>query len=662
MKYLVFEHFLDSILIVDRSLRVWYANAAASILLETSQRRLRDGKFLIELVKFSPELFEDVSELWTVKDPTPYRELTYEATGGKSGNVKIFFQADPFTDPDDPSWIIYMRDTTLESRLQKKYRAEISAKEAIINDLQAAQAELAGYSKNLEEKVELRAKELASLNRLQQALVNSLSEGLFVFDSKGICLPIYSKACEDLLETIPAGKPVAEVLKIKPAERENFNNWCHTLFAEMLPFEDLVPLGPQQFSHSDSSKHIFLDFHPMRSSEDTIENVVATVRDETKEHLARLEAEIERAHAKRVVQVIKNRRHFQTFINDTRAIFQKSLEQLEKLAAALATNAAAAHDFSILLRLMHTLKGGAASFELNEVVGEAHRCEELITQMKSGAIDNQNQTLLELKASLYTMKAQIEDFIRENCDLIKIRSGQQDEVTEISKKRLFEFFQKLKLGPNGTNLFQEGIREFFFEPIGDAFVQYSEMLQADAKKLEKQMAPMTAVGGDLAIYHQPYAELFGSLVHVFRNIVDHGIESPDERLRAGKKAEGEVRIEFSRITKYNRPWLKMEIADNGRGIDPKKIAQKLSRHHDPQELATLTDHELIQHVFDEEFTTKEEVTIFSGRGVGLDAVKKAVDALQGTVEIFSEPGKGTRVAIECPLIEEIDDYVKTAAA
>src|SRR5690606_1061623 len=133
-----------------------------------------------------------------------------------SGKLQVTVQ--PFADQQDKRWIIIMHDVTLEETLHSKYQAELE-------QVQQANAKLENYSKNLEHMVEERTAEVRTANRMLNAIMNSLGQGFLVFDAKGICSNIFTKACTEILECEPAQKPIWQVLKLKDAELNNFIMW-----------------------------------------------------------------------------------------------------------------------------------------------------------------------------------------------------------------------------------------------------------------------------------------------------------------------------------------------------------------------------------------------------------------------------------------------------
>ena len=138
--------------------------------------------------------------------------------------------------------------------------------------------------------------------------------------------------------------------------------------------------------------------------------------------------------------------------------------------------------------------------------------------------------------------------------------------------------------------------------------------------------------------------LFEPLVHLVRNALDHGIESPEQRLAAGKSETATVSIEASRIGDR----FLLQVADDGRGIDPAVIRRKASERQlmPAEELAALTDEQVIELIFAAGFSTTAEVSDISGRGIGMDVVRTAVEQIGGRVSLQSTAGAGTTVRID----------------
>ena len=183
-------------------------------------------------------------------------------------------------------------------------------------------------------------------------------------------------------------------------------------------------------------------------------------------------------------------------------------------------------------------------------------------------------------------------------------------------------------------------------PIDYVFNRFPRMVRDIARKLNKKIN-FVVEGKDTELDRTVVDEIGDPLLHLLRNSLDHGIESEEERIAAGKPGVGTVKL--SARQEGNN--VVIEVWDDGKGLDRDKILQKALDKGLVQEdqLAGLTDKDIYNFIFLPGFSTSEKVTDVSGRGVGMDVVKSAVEKLKGIVEINSWPGQGSKVLIRLPL-------------
>lgn len=162
-----------------------------------------------------------------------------------------------------------------------------------------------------------------------------------------------------------------------------------------------------------------------------------------------------------------------------------------------------------------------------------------------------------------------------------------------------------------------------------------------------KQAALSVAGGEMLLDRRVLEGLKGPLVHLVRNALDHGLETPEKRDAAGKNREGALVIRVEQQGNL----LFLEVSDDGQGIDSEKIRREALKRQlfSKEEAGRMSEGQLQQLLFHSGFSTKEEVTSISGRGVGLDVVKSEIQALKGTVEIQSKAGQGTRFIITLPV-------------
>ncbi len=191
---------------------------------------------------------------------------------------------------------------------------------------------------------------------------------------------------------------------------------------------------------------------------------------------------------------------------------------------------------------------------------------------------------------------------------------------------------------------QTGVLEVRMIPIGQIFNRLTRIIRKLSKASGKKINFKTS-GEDTELDKLVIEEIADPLMHIIRNAIDHGIESPKERKRLNKPAEGMIKL--GAYQKGNH--VVVEVADDGAGIDPEKILNKALEKGIVQEDASLDEEQILDFLFLPGFSTAEKVSDVSGRGVGMDVVKKNVTSLGGMIDIKSEIGKGTHFIINLPI-------------
>ena len=187
-------------------------------------------------------------------------------------------------------------------------------------------------------------------------------------------------------------------------------------------------------------------------------------------------------------------------------------------------------------------------------------------------------------------------------------------------------------------------------PIKQTFQRMSRLVRDLAKNSGKSVN-IEMVGEDTEIDRNMVDEIYNPLVHMVRNAVDHGLESPEDRVKAGKSEKGLIRL-----SAYHRGGnIVIEISDDGRGLNKDKILDKALKKGMVSNAEDLTNQEIYMLIMLPGLSTADKVTDVSGRGVGMDVVKKAVEKLRGKIEIDSRLGEGTKFVTSFPLTLAIID-------
>lgn len=181
-------------------------------------------------------------------------------------------------------------------------------------------------------------------------------------------------------------------------------------------------------------------------------------------------------------------------------------------------------------------------------------------------------------------------------------------------------------------------------PIGDTFNRFRRVVRDISQELGKDIE-LNISGADTELDKTVVEKIGDPLMHLLRNAMDHGIESADARRAAGKPTKGHLSLNAY----HDSGSIVIEIADDGAGLNRERILQKAQERGLVASGAVLTDQEIYNLIFEAGFSTAEAVTNLSGRGVGMDVVKRNITLLRGTVDLDSRPGEGTVVRIRLPL-------------
>ncbi|WP_374661761.1 chemotaxis protein CheA [Inhella sp.] len=194
-------------------------------------------------------------------------------------------------------------------------------------------------------------------------------------------------------------------------------------------------------------------------------------------------------------------------------------------------------------------------------------------------------------------------------------------------------------------------------PVGETFARFHRVVRDVTKQLGKEVE-LEVLGGDTEMDKSMVDALADPLMHLVRNSLDHGLEMPDEREAAGKSRQGRLRL----TAQHEAGHIVIEVQDNGRGLNRERIVAKATERGLIAADAVLSDAEVWQLIFQPGFSTAEQVTDLSGRGVGMDVVKRNIESLRGQIQLLSEAGQGTCTRIRLPLtLAMIDGFLTQVA-
>ncbi|HET9581179.1 MAG TPA: chemotaxis protein CheA [Usitatibacter sp.] len=228
-------------------------------------------------------------------------------------------------------------------------------------------------------------------------------------------------------------------------------------------------------------------------------------------------------------------------------------------------------------------------------------------------------------------------------ELVIAQAMMQQSVGQISRQEDEHLTHNLSTLDRNTRELQQAVMSIRMMPMEFVFSRFPRLVYDVSAQLGKKVQLRTS-GHETELDKELIELLIDPLTHVVRNAIDHGIESPAERLARGKPESGTVGMRAT----HRGGSVIIEVSDDGRGIDRERIiakARELGIHADE----SMGDEEVFEILFEAGFSTAKEVTNLSGRGVGMDVVRRNINALGGSVSISSAKGEGTVITIQLPL-------------
>lgn len=363
-----------------------------------------------------------------------------------------------------------------------------------------------------------------------------------------------------------------------------------------------------------------------------------------------------------------------------------------------------AESLALVFRAVHTIKGNSGIFDFDAMTRIAHAMEDLLDRLRAGqtVVSNGIITLLlesvdvlrgllfesDRTRELSALELQLIEHLRGadplhvpalNTDAqatqamtrvsrtLRIDLARLDRLLDLSgeigiaRGRLSEMLGDptitsrvaLEAQRDADHLhleMQELVMKLRMVPVGPTFRQFQRIVRDTARALGKE-AELRIEGVDVEVDMTVVEQLRDPLVHMIRNSVGHGIESPKARLAANKPAAGTLVLRSFREAGS----IVIELTDDGGGIDRDRVIRRARERGLVGDSEMLSDAQVTELIFQPGFSTADGVTDLSGRGVGLDVVRRNIDAIHGSVSVESEPGKGTTFRVRLPLTLAIVD-------
>ena len=481
--------------------------------------------------------------------------------------------------------------------------------------------------------------------RLSEILLH-LPQGLMKVSPEGIVSNDYSAQCTKFFkrENIAGFSFAKLAFPNDEAKQKSWQENLGLLFSETnMSFESCASLLANKFSlaHDDETSHFTMSYYPCKSLSGKIIAVDIGIQDITKE------IELERKHRETkqkeeiLNKITQSPDSYVNFLALSEEVYTDTVDFFSQLKSVGAESVESRVEQ--LMRRLHSLKGISGVFSLQGFKSVAHEAETIVSQIKASGDDAAKvASVLEKKlAEFKTEKDRAHNMFSEMpADLRRRLVGIVFSPHEfVTMKDLIE-----KSDWAGIQKLLASVEKIDSKKL---IAQWAQETQKLADTLGKQVQfNMAGEGGRIA--KDLFAQLDKVLIHLLRNGIDHGLESPEERTEKGKSPQGRI----TAMIDVSETELMMAIEDDGRGIDREALVNRARQN-------TSFDQKLIDSYVakGEEwkilllpgFSTAKEVTDISGRGVGLDAVAKAISCMNGTLTIESNFGEGTCFMITVPV-------------
>ena len=614
----------DSLVDVRKKIVGWYSiyidDSKIQIELENAKRRM--GVILVSLI-FSITLM--IVFLINIFVTRPFEEIIEVSNLIRTGNFS--------------------------KRVSKKFSVGEKNEIALLsNSINNMADEIQKLTTGLQNEVNAQTKEIQIQNQSFLNLLSNLDQGFLIINYQGSVENDPTNKTVEIFNDNPKGKNITDVFNFNTTEKKAFHKWLTHVFKGVMPFKDLLPLAHKRINDI-NGRILELEYKPIFAGKGwgKIEKVICIINDITKEVNFTKKVEFAREKSDMILKLVDHPLEFLDVISELQALIEDYQKNPKN------------QNYENLFRAFHTIKARVANFKISEVVKRIHGIEEDLFEImekekrkisdlasEKGVSENliktrsfveENEKIIKnMSFKVHNLNIFLHDYLKENRNIVELaqsclNSGEKFEELHKAREELL-------------NINNNIMKNFVNKNLRDLFFQYSKTLKEVGSLQEKEIS-FEVEETDITVKPESYKDFFESLHHVFRNIVDHGIEEKSERIDQNKKEEAVVKVFFKKKGRFH---FQIGIRDDGKGIDPLQIREKAKKVATLNSLPLnkMSGHELIQLIFEPGFSTRESATTISGRGIGMDAVRKTILDLEGRVWVESDVGEGTLFVAELP--------------
>ncbi|HEX5656690.1 MAG TPA: ATP-binding protein [Polyangiales bacterium] len=465
----------------------------------------------------------------------------------------------------------------------------------------------------LEKIVEARTAQLDARNQDMRLVLDHVQQGLLTVDRDLRMSNESSRVIESWLGVPEAGQSFPTYLEARaPRVAHAFTMGWEQVLADMLPLELALEQLPRSFQIE--ARHFRMEYTPILHGAQLVQLLIV-ISDMTAE-VEREKLELEQRDVMRILARVAA---------DKAGVLEFFVEAAEQVATVVESRG----DMRLQKRVVHTLKGNAMIFGVQTIARMCERMETNIDELGQLPSDAERA---ELADSWSTLCAKLELLIGE-------RKSQHIEIDDAEYDDILSAV--LRGAPRDAVASQ--IRSWRFEPTQRRLARIAHQAASLAERTGKGAIEVEILDGDMRLDAKRWASFWSAFVHCVRNSVDHGIESPEERAGRGK---GPGKLQLS--TRLERGDLLIAISDDGRGVNWARVAEKARERGLPHQ----SHGDLVEALFADGLSTRDEASEYSGRGVGMSAVRASCHEHGGTVTVHDRVGGGTVVEFRFPTTSE----------
>ena len=490
--------------------------------------------------------------------------------------------------------------------------------------------QLEAYNTQLQSMVEERTAQLQRKTVQVQQLLDNSGQGFLSFGTDLKVKSELSRECYHFLGDHIAHQAIETLLLPEQVEQQTTLRKNLQLFFNSqndLQREMLLSLLPAEYHCRE--RFLAAEYRPLDNTQ-----IMLILSDITQEKHLEAKVQAEQVRFKFVVTVMKE-------VDDVKDV-------LHDFHQFMATNTAVSQTVVLLYRQIHTFKGLFLQFEFPCLSKALHQIESDLRDREAELVLQTLPSFAALNTALTEDLAVIEDVLGHD-----FLQGSRDIPVPVERLEALEAMATKLTQHDGLVQDEKildalcAIRTLRYVDFRSLLATYPKATLQLAERLGKEVEPFSISGENVLVNPKQFTTLTKSLVHVFRNAVVHGLETPEERVDADKPEAGQIICHVQRQANI----LTLTISDDGRGVDTAALRQRIAEKGllDPSVVEQMNEAEILQHIFVDTVSTTQQADDFSGRGVGLSAVQAEVKHLDGTVQVISQRHVGTKFIFTLPL-------------